>query len=452
MSFSPVQSLFYTIRNRQSLAREGSSSSCGRLRPIPPCTSQASQDSLWIFLVDSCGHCFYKNMLKPVYQSLPANVRFCNCFAYSSASCLEIRIGRPGAEPLLLWVVRHTNNDNRDGSILKPLDNAMIWPLATSHTRLARLTARASFAQINARTFWQQSLALNDGSWPFAICTCSTVDSLVFVKGKSRRDTSHKILDAAQGSKRNLHGWKHAFIACSALIKENWFYLVFKAPKQKCFLIPHTFWTCVCRKLKKQQLLRLVPFATATSIAKALNLQGKPRDPERTCVNDMGSLEMFRGHKWIWSCWILHCRSKVRRFVMSQACRLWMVFRVRKLSEVVYRLHIPQHWRGIHHRWGSGCFGFKSKPGPCFNLRTVNQFAGLHDVQHWVSMGITICVLTLGVVQLPKNRWLLSLSLLQGTWVTGSDPPSWSSECECFLVLLNLWNPVTCSSTCWGPR
>lgn len=57
--------------------------------------------------------------------------------------------------------------------------------------------------------------------------------------------------------------------------------------------------------LKKQQLLRLVPFATATSIAKALNSQGNPRDPERTCVNDieylndMGSLEMFRGHKWI---------------------------------------------------------------------------------------------------------------------------------------------------------
>ena len=179
--------------------------------------------------------------------------------------------------------------------------------------------------------------------------------------------------------------------------------------------------------LKKQQLLRLVPFATATSIAKALNSQGNPRDPERTCVNDieylndMGSLEMFRGHKWIWYDLIMLNLSlweqtafvcKVRRFAVSQACRLRMV-----LGSGTSPRHLQTTYVTTLTRYPSSLrfrmLRVQVKPGRRFNLRTVNGFAGLDNIQHWLSRGITIWVLALGV-QLPKNRWLLSPSL-QGT-------------------------------------
>lgn len=80
-------------------------------------------------------------------MSISNRERFCNCFAYSSASCLDIRTGRPGAEPLLLWVVRRIKNSSR--SILKPLDNAMIWPHATSHNYETHKTHRASIVCTN---------------------------------------------------------------------------------------------------------------------------------------------------------------------------------------------------------------------------------------------------------------------------------------------------------------
>lgn len=164
------------------------------------CTSEASQYSCVLvtcalivdFLFwDLFGRFLWTVFINMLNMSISNRERFCNCFAYSSASCLDIRTGRPGAEPLLLWVVRR----------IKKIVVAAFWNLwimlwyghMRRHiiTRLTRLIARVSFAQIDTRKFWQQSLTLNDSSWPFTICTCSTVDGLVFVKGKSQRCTPH---------------------------------------------------------------------------------------------------------------------------------------------------------------------------------------------------------------------------------------------------------------------